>query len=624
MKLLLALFSVTLAAQHIDPSSLDGKVLLGYQGWFRCPGGGTMGTNWSHWANGAPTAASLVIDMYPDLREFDPGETCAVPGMSIGANPATLFSSGKSRTVARHFEWMQHYGLDGVLLQRFVTDIPGSRNSGDAVLKNVMAAAERYGRVFAIEYDISGANPATVASVLQQDWRYLVETHKVTAHPRYLRHNGKPVVSVWGIGLNDTRHPPSTPDAALALIRWFQAEAGVAYIGGTPAYWRTFSNDAATDPRWTEVYQAMDGIQPWTVGRYATLADINRWQTTRLLPDLAETTKTGQLYMPVIFPGFSWFNLNRTARQNQIPRLRGEFLWRQAYNAKAAGARMLKIAMFDEVNESTAMFKLAPRREDAPDQGFWLTLDADGFTLPSDWYLRLAGEITRGFHGQSPLEILMPETPGPPWPDSSGAMALSPATLAPESIFTLSAAGLPPGTATVIDSTGVSRNAPPLSGNQYFTLPQSTAPGPAALVFATDDGVVLYGKATVAPVAPGLFPAATLRVLTPDGAQSVTSITACLPGSDCQPGTLALGPPDSLAFLELYGTGIRGRSTLEAVTCTIAGIDAPVLFAGPQTETPGLDQVTVSLPRALQGTGLATIRLLVNGVPANDVQVAFR
>ena len=426
MKLLLALFSVTLAAQHIDPSSLDGKVLLGYQGWFRCPGGGTMGTNWSHWANGAPTAASLVIDMYPDLREFDPGETCAVPGMSIGANPATLFSSGKSRTVARHFEWMQHYGLDGVLLQRFVTDIPGSRNSGDAVLKNVMAAAERYGRVFAIEYDISGANPATVASVLQQDWRYLVETHKVTAHPRYLRHNGKPVVSVWGIGLNDTRHPPSTPDAALALIRWFQAEAGVAYIGGTPAYWRTLSNDAATDPRWTEVYQAMDGIQPWTVGRYATLADINRWQTTRLLPDLAETTKTGQLYMPVIFPGFSWFNLNRTARQNQIPRLRGEFLWRQAYNAKAAGARMLKIAMFDEVNESTAMFKLAPRREDAPDQGFWLTLDADGFTLPSDWYLRLAGEITRGFHGQSPLEILMPETPGPPWPDSSGAMALSP------------------------------------------------------------------------------------------------------------------------------------------------------------------------------------------------------
>ena len=58
---------------------------------------------------------------------------------------------------------------------------------------------------------------------------------------------------------------------------------------------------------------------------------------------------------------------------------------------------MLKIAMFDEVNEATANFKVAARRQDAPDQGYWLTLDADGFTLPSDWYLRLAGEITRIF-----------------------------------------------------------------------------------------------------------------------------------------------------------------------------------------------------------------------------------
>jgi hypothetical protein len=59
----------------------------------------------------------------------------------------------------------------------------------------------------------------------------------------------------------------------------------------------------------------------------------------------------------------------------------------------------LKIAMFDEVNEGTAIFKAASKRRDAPDQGFWLTLDADGADLPSDWYLKLAGEITRMFHG---------------------------------------------------------------------------------------------------------------------------------------------------------------------------------------------------------------------------------
>ena len=90
------------------------------------------------------------------------------------------------------------------------------------------------------------------------------------------------------------------------------------------------------------------------------------------------------------------------------PRLKGEFLWKQAVNARAAGVRMLKIAMFDEVNEGTAMFKAAPRRSDAPDQGYWLTLDADGAELPSDWYLKLATEITRAFHRNTKLPATIP------------------------------------------------------------------------------------------------------------------------------------------------------------------------------------------------------------------------
>ncbi len=43
---------------------------------------------------------------------------------------------------------------------------------------------------------------------------------------------------------------------------------------------------------------------------------------------------------------------------------------------------------------------MAAKREDAPEQGFWLTLDADGENLPSDWYLRMSGEITKRFHGE--------------------------------------------------------------------------------------------------------------------------------------------------------------------------------------------------------------------------------
>ncbi|HEY6989872.1 MAG TPA: hypothetical protein VH369_15865, partial [Bryobacteraceae bacterium] len=133
---------------------------------------------------------------------------------------------------------------------------------------------------------------------------------------------------------------------------------------------------------------------------YRDNASADRWKNEMLTPDLAQTARNRQLYMPVIFPGFSWHNLKPKSPPNQIPRHRGEFLWRQAYNAKVAGAVALKIAMFDEVNEGTAIFKVASKRSDAPDQGFWLTIDADGADLPSDWYLRLAGKITRMFHGE--------------------------------------------------------------------------------------------------------------------------------------------------------------------------------------------------------------------------------
>jgi hypothetical protein len=104
--------------------------------------------------------------------------------------------------------------------------------------------------------------------------------------------------------------------------------------------------------------------------------------------------------------------LKTGAKPNAIPRNGGRFLWRQAVNARQVGAPLLKIAMFDEVNEGTAVFKLASHRADAPDQGFWLTLDADGENLPSDWYLRLSGEITRIFHGTAKVTTEMPRPPG--------------------------------------------------------------------------------------------------------------------------------------------------------------------------------------------------------------------
>ncbi|MBL8232047.1 MAG: hypothetical protein JNL98_26360, partial [Bryobacterales bacterium] len=236
------------AADGPDPRTLDRKVLLGYQGWFNCAGDGAPENNWRSWSRGVPAAETLTIDMYPDLSEFDKDELCAVPGMTIGGKPAYLYSAWNRKVVARHFRWMKEYGLDGVLVQRFVTTIARKRASGDVVLKNILAGAAEAGRVIAIEYDVTGSNLATFASVMREDWKYLVDELKVTAHPGYLHHNGKPVLSIWGPGLHEDRHVPHDPAAALEMMEWFRTAAPqkyqVTYMGGTPSRWRTLTNDA--------------------------------------------------------------------------------------------------------------------------------------------------------------------------------------------------------------------------------------------------------------------------------------------------------------------------------------------------------------------------------------------
>jgi hypothetical protein len=61
---------------------------------------------------------------------------------------------------------------------------------------------------------------------------------------------------------------------------------------------------------------------------------------------------------------------------------------------------MLYGAMFDEVDEGTAMFKLAPTHENAPAGVPLVTLDADGERVPSDWYLQLARQAQRRLRDQ--------------------------------------------------------------------------------------------------------------------------------------------------------------------------------------------------------------------------------
>jgi hypothetical protein len=175
---------------------------------------------------------------------------------------------------------------------------------------------------------------------------------------------------------------------------------GVTLVGGGEWYWRTEAT-----PGWSDVFRRFDVYSPWNVGNYS-LNGTNKFASTGYwADDLTAANAAGMLYLPVIYPGFSWDNLmQQPAGTSLIPRLGGDFLWRQFHAATQLGLDSAFVAMFDEVDEGTAIFKVT---NSPPTQAHFVTFD--GF--PSDWYLRLTAEGTAMMMGERPDSATIPISP---------------------------------------------------------------------------------------------------------------------------------------------------------------------------------------------------------------------
>ncbi len=384
-------------------SSLFGKHLVGYQGWFGCPSD-PINPGWLHWVQTGKTLGpyTLRVDVWPDLAEFDSDELCRSDMTLRSGAAAHLFSSENASTVRRHFRWMREYDIDGAVIGRFVgaTVTPGRAERVDAVLGNIRAAAEAEHRGFFIMYDVSGADPKQAATIIKQDWMRLAG-QGLTSSPSYMRHRDRPVVAVWGLGV--INRPVSAADAA-EIIRYFKEVAKVTLVGGVPAKWRTLQGDSHTEPEWAAVYRSFDVLSPWTVGRYRNLAEAEAFARDVVTPDVKEARKNGQDYMPVIFPGFSWHNLREGAAPlDQIPRLCGKFYESQVRSVLQSGGNMLYTAMFDEIDEGTAIFKLEQDPDRLPKGATLLIPDEGKCSGDSDLYLRLAGEATKAVRARAGL-----------------------------------------------------------------------------------------------------------------------------------------------------------------------------------------------------------------------------
>jgi hypothetical protein len=396
------------SAAGAQRSSLTGKVMCGYQGWFTTPNDGS-GKGWNHFAShGRFKPGSCCIDLWPDVSELEADEKYATPFRYENGRTAHVFSSHNRKTVLRHFRWMQAYGIDGVFVQRFGVETlhPINLRHCNTVLAHCREGANRSQRSYAVMYDLS-LLPAGGLQHVVEDWKLLVDRMRIGRDPKdkaYLHHNGKPVVAVWGIGFNDRRrYSLAECERLVDFLKLDKRYGGNTVLLGVPTGWRTLDADSVKDPALHKIVGKGDIISPWTVGRYGTLKAVHDHAQLRWAKDAAWCKAHGKDYLPVVFPGFSWHNMKPTARFNEIPRLKGRFLWTQYVEAKRSGATMIYQAMFDEMDEGTAIFKCT---NDPPvGKSRFLTYER----LPSDHYLWLTGMGGKLLRGEIKTSGELPE-----------------------------------------------------------------------------------------------------------------------------------------------------------------------------------------------------------------------
>ncbi|HMI04748.1 MAG TPA: glycoside hydrolase family 71/99-like protein [Pedobacter sp.] len=386
--------------------SYKGLIMAGYQGWHNAAEDGA-GRGWYHYqSRGKFEPGSTNVDLWPDVSEQE--KVYKTSFVHADGSAAYLTSAHDASTVETHFRWMKEYGLDGVFMQRFVAEIRGrsGRNHFNTVLGNALKSSQKYGRAISVMYDLSGMRDSVDVPVLINDWKNLVDSMKITGkgnNQTYLYHNGKPLVVIWGVGFNDRRkYTLKDVDKIVDFLKNDPVYGGCSVMLGVPTYWREFGNDTEKNPLLHEIIKKADIVHPWTVGRYGNEIAYNKYSEAQK-GDVLWCKQNKLDYVGVVFPGFSWHNMNPRSPSNQIPRNRGTFFWKQLSTAIQNGTEMLYVAMFDEIDEGTAIFKIA--KNPPVGASTFVKFEDD---VPSDYYLYLAGYAGKMLRKQVPFRADVP------------------------------------------------------------------------------------------------------------------------------------------------------------------------------------------------------------------------
>lgn len=436
-------------------NDLNNSAYFGYQCWHFAQGDGRdthpdiKDSTWSHWFNSSTSSSFADIhgDMWPDFRNY---EATGVPLYKTqmrypNGNTVKVYSCWDYETVDLHIKWLSQYGLKGVFFQRQALNIDNAktRAESDQVVVHLWRACEKYNVKFSMmpcnNYkdkpgdDVEAMRQRLVDNIVN-DWKYIVDELRLPGKPNYRiidspmymyqkDRNGiaRPAIGLWGLG-QDNR-PMTAGDAQQILDAFHNSDEYHVYImGGVPVSWRT----APKSPAWVKIYKQLDMISPWRTIFAIQSADSVQ-QTMR--DDMAYCYDNGMDYNPVVSAGASTRHLrDDPAMRNWKPRLAGQHFWNQVYEIERGFAdvessrklpkrslpRFLYLAMLDEIDEGTALYKQAEAKADLPanDTGDptkdLVPLNEDGTRLSSDFYLRLSKAAQEVTDGSRPLTDVVP------------------------------------------------------------------------------------------------------------------------------------------------------------------------------------------------------------------------
>ena len=282
--------------------------------------------------------------MFPAIEQY-PQECLFTTNFILpDQSHAKLFESNCTGVVDTHFRWMQENSIDGILVQRFYGDIQDA--SFLQLLGQIRTAAEKYGRSFAVEYDLSQISSADFSTVIPQLLAdYANNIAPLMTSSAYLHHEGRPVLELWGFGIDKAKLRAA--DCATIFHAMRSANPNPYVILGVQWDW---ANDRTQNSDFYNVYLQADVIQPWAIGPYNDPSSYEGFYHRTSISDKALTDQLGVKYAPSITPGGS--DRNRNGGGPLGNRYNGTFYEAQLKHMLDLKPFFVFGAMFDEFPES--------------------------------------------------------------------------------------------------------------------------------------------------------------------------------------------------------------------------------------------------------------------------------